>query len=426
MSVSQPGNADRRPLMSTTRSAVITSPAFVRTPVTCGTPASAEAPLTRPATAVPRRIRTPGAASAAAASTASIMTRLPVSNSKRSSPSCQPPVIDGGSTLRMKFSRSAPASASALATSGSSASTTARNPPRKECAIRNWFSPGRCQRSHASLRSAGGPSGSRSSTVTSWPSPARSSAVPSATTPPPTTTICAMACPRHPGPARQSEVSPAKPMTTGLSAPVWSSRPKCSHTRRGELRERPRHPVGDEGAHVRQVIEPDVLGAALLGGEYAQLPLGAGHGLLVGAVRVLKRDLPVTRAVRDEERHGDLLHHPVQVDLVGELDELLQVVVAPHPQHVLPVVRHRPLALALQAAPLHRAPVVVGAPGDHEREPFLERGGARRVVAAERPAGQPDRRWVDVGPGQQVIDARARPRLGVHPRGQPLQPQRLA
>src|ERR1700722_5906466 len=131
-----------------------------------------------------------------------------------------------------------------------------------------------------------------------------------------------MACPRHPGPARQSEVSPAKPVTTGLTAPVRTSWPKRSGPPRGELGERPRHPVGDEAAHVRQVVKPDVLGAALLGGEHAQLPLGAGDGLVVGAVRVLKRDLPVARAVRDEERHGDLLHHPVQVDLAGELDEL--------------------------------------------------------------------------------------------------------
>ena len=65
----------------------------------------------RPATATPRRTSTPGVASAVAASTASTRTRLPVSHSKRSSPSRQPPLIVGGSTSRMKFSRDAPASA---------------------------------------------------------------------------------------------------------------------------------------------------------------------------------------------------------------------------------------------------------------------------------------------------------------------------
>ncbi|HEX3962949.1 MAG TPA: hypothetical protein VHZ03_40995 [Trebonia sp.] len=46
----------------------------------------------------------------------------------------------------------------------------------------------------------------------------------------------------------------------------------------------------------------------------------------------------------DEERHRDLLDHSVEVHLVGELDERVQVRLAPDPQHVLPVVRHRPLA----------------------------------------------------------------------------------
>jgi hypothetical protein len=42
-------------------------------------------------------------------------------------------------------------------------------------------------------------------------------------------------------------------------------------------------------------------------------------------VRVLQRDLPVVGAVRDQERHGDLLDDAVQVDVVGEVDERVQV-----------------------------------------------------------------------------------------------------
>ena len=188
----RPGSADRRPLTSTTSSDRMTSPSLVLTPVTWGIPVRAEAPAVRPATLTPRRTSTPGDASAAAASTASTRTRRPVSHSNRSSPSCQPPVILGGITSRMMFSRSAPASCSAVETPGSSASSTARNPPRNKWASLNWFSPGRCQVSQAARGSLGGPSGSRSRTVTRCPSPARSMAAPRATTPPPTSTIRAM------------------------------------------------------------------------------------------------------------------------------------------------------------------------------------------------------------------------------------------
>ena len=118
--------------------------------------------------------------------------------------------------------------------------------------------------------------------------------------------------------------------------------------------------------------------------------LRAVHGLVVGLVRVGDVDLTVVLAVGDQERHGDLVDDAVEVDGLGGLDEGLDVVVPPHPQHVLPVVRHRVLALALEALLLHLAPVVVGAPGDDELDPLLERGGARRVVAAERPADQAD------------------------------------
>src|SRR5271165_989175 len=117
-----------------------------------------------------------------------------------------------------------------------------------------------------------------------------------------------------------------------------------------------------------------MLGGAFLGGEDAQFALGAGYGLLVGSVRVLERDLPVARAVGDQERHGDLLDDAVEVDLVSELDELVEGVITPDPQDVIPVVRHGPLPLTLQPTALDRAPVMVGAPGNDEGEPLLERG----------------------------------------------------
>ena len=53
--------------------------------------------------------------------------------------------------------------------------------------------------------------------------------------------------------------------------------------------------------------------------------------------------------------------------------------------------------LALQPPPLYGAPVVVCSPRHYECQPLLGGGGPRRVIAAERPAGQPDPRRVHVG-----------------------------
>ena len=78
-----------------------------------------------------------------------------------------------------------------------------------------------------------------------------------------------------------------------------------------------------------------MLGSALLGGEDTQFALGTGHGLVVRLVRVLERDLPVACPVGDQERHGDLLDDAVEVDLVGELDELVERAIPPDPQDMV-------------------------------------------------------------------------------------------
>lgn len=69
--------------------------------------------------------------------------------------------------------------------------------------------------------------------------------------------------------------------------------------------------------------------------------------------------------------------------------------------------RHGPLAFAFETPALHRAPVVVRAPGDAEREPLLERRRARRVVTTERPAGDPDPAGVHIGPRLEPVHGRA-------------------
>ena len=71
--------------------------------------------------------------------------------------------------------------------------------------------------------------------------------------------------------------------------------------------------------HVGEVVEADVLGRRPPPAvKIRSSRFGAVDRLVVGAVRVLERDLPVVLAVGDEERHGDLLDHAVEVHVVGE------------------------------------------------------------------------------------------------------------
>jgi hypothetical protein len=71
---------------------------------------------------------------------------------------------------------------------------------------------------------------------------------------------------------------------------------------------------------------------------------------------------------------------------------------------MLPVVRNRVLALALLPPPLHPAPIVVRAPGDDQGEALLERGGPRRVVAAERDAQDADAQRYGAGTVSLTVD----------------------
>ena len=90
-------------------------------------------------------------------------------------------------------------------------------------------------------------------------------------------------------------------------------------------------PVSDIGADVGEVIDPDMLGTALLPGEDAQVAGGCVHRLLIGPVRVLQGNLTIVLPVHDQERHRDLVDDAIEVDRVGELDELVEIVIAPDP-----------------------------------------------------------------------------------------------
>ncbi len=227
---SHEGIAERRPPASTTRSARSSSPCSVTTPWTSTRPSQSGA-VTRPRTPAPRRISTPASA-AARAMTASISGRRPVMARKRSSPGRGPPVMAAGNTSSGLHSR-APASVKAVATSGISARTVVVNRARKPCGRRNWLTP---RRSHCSQARCGSahPPGSRSRTVTSWPSRWRSSAPPRPTMPPPTITMRAIAPHLRSSPTDLPARSAADPTPTPAAG--W----RCRAGRARALRRGPR------------------------------------------------------------------------------------------------------------------------------------------------------------------------------------------
>src|SRR5690349_16511272 len=193
MAASRPLTGDRLPVASITRSAWTTVAPPMVTPATCGTPAIASCPVTRPVTATPRQMVRPSVCLATRATAASSTGRRPVTVSKRSSPSRLPPVISSGRTPSMLV-RTPPSVSSPAITSGSSRSITARQRGSMKCSWRNWFTPRRSHRCHRSPARPRGPAASRSRTVT-W-CPSRASSIPAVRplSPPPITTICAT-CP---------------------------------------------------------------------------------------------------------------------------------------------------------------------------------------------------------------------------------------
>ena len=123
----QRGQPERRPIASTTRSATSSSPAAVRTPVTCGTPRrvrnerlglDAAADLDAAAPRRPRARRPTRARPAGGHGDEALVARP------------RPPVGDFGGMMPSTSKRYAPAASSPSRTSGSTASRTAR--PREE------------------------------------------------------------------------------------------------------------------------------------------------------------------------------------------------------------------------------------------------------------------------------------------------------
>src|SRR5690606_8578182 len=90
-------------------------------------------------------------------------------------------------------------------------------------------------------------------------------------------------------------------------------------------------------------------------------------------------------------------------------EKVVDVARAEYPHHVVPVMRHRTLAFALEALALHVGPVVVRAPGGAAREARLERHRTGREIAAERDSGHADACGVDVVARGEPVVADARP-----------------
>ena len=217
--------------------------------------------------------------------------------------------------------------------------------------------------------------------------------------------------------SRHAHAAPPSPRCQRTPDPVDRGRPSAEHF--GD-------PVRDVVTGIRAVVEARVLDAAFTLGEHLQLTSRAVDQLFVGALRPLQRDLRILLAVRHEERHPDAIENAVEMHRLDDPHEVVDVLRAPHPADVGPVMRHGQVAFARAPLVLHGAPVVVRAPHDATRKPRLERHRARAEVSAQRDAFEPDTGRVDVVALLQPVDDGARPVLAVVARRHAGQTQRFA
>src|SRR5580704_19768158 len=97
-------------------------------------------------------------------------------------------------------------------------------------------------------------------------------------------------------------------------------------------------------------------------GEYLQFATRRVDQLIIALLCELKSDLSITLAVRDQERNLDTIEHALEGHTRGFRHEIVHVVGAEHPHHVIPVVGHWILTFAFETHLLNLGPVVVGAP----------------------------------------------------------------
>lgn len=99
------------------------------------------------------------------------------------------------------------------------------------------------------------------------------------------------------------------------------------------------NPVDNELADVWHVVETDMLSPPFRG-EGSRFPVRAIDGLLAKAAGLFHGILAVALPMGDEKGEGGLLYDSVELHVSGNINESVQVVVAPHPHDVLPVVTH--------------------------------------------------------------------------------------
>ena len=89
-------------------------------------------------------------------------------------------------------------------------------------------------------------------------------------------------------------------------------------------------------AHDGQVADAAVLDTAFAFSEDLHLGSGAVDQIVEQIMGVSDRNLLVTFAVDDEERHGDPVEDAALRDAGRDGEELVQVAAAPHPLDVVP------------------------------------------------------------------------------------------
>src|SRR5262249_47460439 len=247
---------------------------------------------------------------------------------------------------------------------------------------------------------------------------------------------CSRASPRpDPStPTRSSRSMPACSLapagSRSISRPraTWSSSPPvdaAALVARLRTKKLVFEPAPHGRAAQREIVALAVLRAAFLAGEHAQRLVfrSAGTG---ERRRIAQRNLPVVLAGPHQERPPLFRHAAVGLDRPEPLQCVLERRGAQDPHDVVAGHRQRCLELGLDPPLPHRVIIPYRAPGDAGGEARLERGTARRVVAAEADCDDADLPSLDVIALFQEIDASAAGFFIIVAQHKPAETDRLA
>src|SRR6516165_758324 len=204
-------------------------------------------------------------------------------------------------------------------------------------------------------------------------------------------------------------LAPAGSRSTSRPRAPWSSSPPVDApalVARLRAQELVLEPAPHGRAAQCEIVALAVLRAAFLAREHAQRLVFRPAGI-VEPLRIAQRNLLVVFAVHHQERAAHFLHDAVELERLEPLQCVLERRGAQDPHDVVARDRQRCLELGLDAPLPHRVIIPDGAPGDAGGKARLERGTARRVVAAEADRDDADLPAVDVTSLFQEIDASA-------------------